>query len=124
MKIKKQRLINPLFIFFLATVAVIESVWILQSNGFYFIDECAHYLFSRFVLQALPVTVETWHRPIPQWLFALPAQLGHPFTMFFACGLFLCLLLITYRIAVLHGIKHAEWVVILVGLQPILFDLS
>jgi hypothetical protein len=115
---------NTLLIFFLATVAIIESVWILKSNGFYFIDECSHYLYSRFVLQALPITVETWHRPIPQWLFAIPAQLGHSFTMFFACGLFLCLLLLTYRIAVLHGIKHAEWVVILVGLQPTLFDIS
>jgi hypothetical protein len=115
---------KPLLVFFLAIVAVIGSIWILKSNGFYFIDECAHYLYSRFVLQALPVTVETWHRPLPQWLFALPAQLGHTFTMFFALSLSICLLLITYRIAKLKGIQHAEWVVILVGLQPILFDLS
>ena len=115
---------KPLLIFFLAVVAVIESVWIFKSNGFYYIDELSHFLYSRFVLQALPLTVQTWHRPIPQWLFAIPAQLGHTFTMFFAAGLFICLLLITYRIAVLQGIKHAEWVIILVGLQPILFDLS
>jgi hypothetical protein len=44
--------------------------------------------------------------------------------MFFALALFLCLLVVTYRIAVLKGIKHAEWVVLLVGLQPTLFDLS
>ncbi|RPI06346.1 MAG: hypothetical protein EHM64_03245, partial [Ignavibacteriae bacterium] len=80
---------KPLLIFFIAVVAIIESVWILKSNGFYYIDECSHYLFSRFVLQSLPMTVETWHRPIPQWLFALPAQLGHTFTMFFAAGVFL-----------------------------------
>ncbi|MGD1046215.1 MAG: hypothetical protein ABR936_12980 [Bacteroidota bacterium] len=115
---------KPLLIFFLVVVAVIETVWILKSNGFYYIDELSHYLYCRFVLQALPMTVQTWHRPIPQWLFALPAQFGHTFTMFFACGLFLCLLYIIYRIAILHGIKHAEWVIILVGLQPILFDLS
>jgi hypothetical protein len=124
MKVKEQLLKKPLLIFFLTVVAVIESIWILKSNGFYYIDELSHYLYSRFVLQALPITVQTWHRPIPQWLFALPAQFGHTFTMFFAGGLFICLLLITYRIAQLHGIKHAEWVVILVGLQPILFDLS
>jgi hypothetical protein len=124
MKVIEHLFKKPLLIFFLAVVAVIESVWILKSNGFYYIDELSHYLYSRFVIQALPMTVQTWHRPIPQWLFALPAQLGHTFTMFFACGLFICLLIITYRIAVLHGIKHAEWVVILVGLQPILFDLS
>ena len=70
------------------------------------------------------MTVRTWHRPIPQWLFALPAQLGHTFTMFFALSLLICLLLVTYQIAKLKGIRHAEWVVILVGLQPILFDLS
>jgi len=115
---------KPLLVFFLTIVSVVGSVWILKSNGFYFIDECAHYLFSRFILQALPVTVRTWHRPIPQWLFALPAQLGHSFTMFFALFLLICLLLVTYRIAKLKGIRHAEWVVILVGLQPILFDLS
>jgi hypothetical protein len=115
---------SPLLIFFLTVVAVIESIWILKSNGFYYIDELSHYLFSRFVLQALPLTAQTWHRPIPQWLFALPAQLGHTFAMFFAAGLFISLLLVTYRIAVLHGIKHAEWVIVLVGLQPILFDLS
>ena len=44
--------------------------------------------------------------------------------MFFSLALFLCLLLITFRIAALTGIKHAEWVVILTGLQPILFDIS
>jgi len=115
---------NPLLIFFLGVVAAIESVWILQSNGFYPIDECAHFLYSRFVLNALPVTVQTWHRPGPLWLFALPAQLGHAFTMFFSLALFLCLLLVTYRIAALMDIKHAGWVVILTGLQPILFDIS
>ena len=115
---------KPLLLFFLAVVAVIESIWILKSDGFYYIDELSHYMYSRFVLQALPLTVQTWHRPIPQWLFALPAQLGHTCTMFFAAGLFLCLLYLTYRIAQLHGIKHAEWIVLLVGLQPILFDLS
>jgi len=44
--------------------------------------------------------------------------------MFFSLALFLCLLLVTYRIAALMDIKHAEWVVILTGLQPILFDIS
>ncbi len=115
---------NPLLIFFLIVVGTIGSVWILLSNEFYYIDECAHYLYSRFVFQALPITVQLWHRPLPQWLFAVPAQFGHTFTMFFALALFLVLLFITWRIAVLHGIKHAEWVVLLVGLQPILFDLS
>ncbi len=124
MKLIKYLSEKPLLIFFLSVVAAIESVWILKSDEFYYIDELAHYLYSRFVLQALPMTIQTWHRPIPQWLFALPAQLGHTFTMFFAAGLFICLLLITYRIAILHGIKHAEWVIVLVGLQPILFDLS
>jgi hypothetical protein len=115
---------NSLLVFFFSIVAVIGSVWISLSNGFYYIDECAHYMYCRFVLQALPTTVQMWHRPLPQWLFALPAQFGHTFTMFFALALFLILLFITWRIAVLHNIKHAEWVVLLVGLQPILFDLS
>ena len=124
MKIKIPLFKKPLLLFFLTVVAVIESIWVLKSDGFYYIDELSHYLYSRFVLQALPITVQTWHRPIPQWLFALPAQLGHTFTMFFAAALFICLLFLMYRIALLHGIKHAEWIVILVGLQPILFDLS
>ncbi len=81
-------------------------------------------MYCRFVLQALPTTVQMWHRPLPQWLFALPAQFGHTFTMFFALAVFLILLFITWRIAVLHQIKHAEWVVLLVGLQPTLFDVS
>jgi hypothetical protein len=115
---------NPLLIFFLGVVAAIASIWILQSNGFYPSDECAHFLYSRFALKTLPVTVQTWHRPGRLWLFALPAQLGHSFTMFFSLALFLCLLLVTYRIAKLMDIKHAEWVVILAGLQPILFDIS
>jgi hypothetical protein len=115
---------KPLLFFFFTVVAVIGSVWILQSDGFYFIDECAHFLYSRFVLHALVITAETWHRPIPQWLFALPAQLGHTVTMFFALALFLCLLFVTYRIAALKKIRHAEWVVLLVGLQPALFDIS
>jgi hypothetical protein len=115
---------NPLLIFFFGVVAAIGSVSILQSNGFYPIDECAHFLYSRFALKALPVTVQTWHRPGRLWLFALPAQLGHPFTMFFALALSLCVLLVTYRIAVLMNIKHAEWVVLLTGLQPVFFDIS
>jgi hypothetical protein len=44
--------------------------------------------------------------------------------MFFALSLFICLLLVTYQIAILKGIRHAEWVVIFVGLQPVLFDVS
>jgi hypothetical protein len=115
---------NPLPAFFLIIVGTIGSIWILLSNEFYYIDECAHYLYSRFVIQSLPITVQLWHRPLPQWLFAVPAQFGHTVTMFFALALFLVLLLITWRIAVLHGIKHAEWVILLAGLQPILFDLS
>ena len=120
----RQWLRNPLLVFFLGVVAFIECVWILRSNGFYPVDECAHFLYSRFVLSALQVTVQTWHRPGRLWLFALPAQLGHPFTMFFCLGLFLCLLFVTYKIAVLMNIRHAAWVVLLTGLQPVLFDIS
>jgi len=115
---------NPFLVFSLVVVGVIESVWILSSEGFYLVDECTHFLYSRFVLQSLPITVETWHRPGRLWLFAIPAQFGHLFTMFFCLALFLCLLYVTYRIAQLKGIRHAEWVVILAGLQPILFDIS
>jgi hypothetical protein len=115
---------TPLLPLFLGIVAVIESIWILRSDGFYPIDECAHFLYSRFVLDVLPVTVQTWHRPGRLWLFALPAQLGHSWTMFFCLGLYLFLLLVTYRIAVLMRIKHAAWVVVLTGLQPVLFDIS
>jgi hypothetical protein len=121
---KLQLFKNPLLVFFFAVVAVVGSVWILLSHEFYYIDECAHYLYSRFVIESLPITVQAWHRLLPQWLFAVPAQFGHTVTMFFALALFLILLFITYRIAVLHGIRHAEWVVLLVGLQPVLFDLS
>ena len=124
MAITKHWLRNPLLLFFLGVVAAIESVWILLSDGFYPVDECAHFLYSRFVLTALPVTVQTWHRPGRLWLFALPAQLGHTFTMFFCLALFLCLLLVIYRIAALLNIKHAVWVVLLTGLQPVLFDIS
>src|SRR5512135_1798425 len=93
-----------LVVFFLGALAVIGAVWILLSDGFYPVDECAHYLYSRFVLSALPVTVQTWNRPGALWLFALPAQLGHTLTMFFCLTLFLCLLVVTYRIAVLMKI--------------------
>jgi hypothetical protein len=123
-KQSQKSLKKPLLIFFLATVAAIESVWILKSNGFYYIDECAHFLFSRYALQTYQTMTQIWHRPLPRWLFAIPAQYGHTATMFFALGLYLCLLVITYRIAVLKGIKHAEWVVLFTGLQPILFDVS
>jgi hypothetical protein len=109
---------------FLCVVALLGSAWIVLSSGFYPIDECAHFLYSRFVLSALPVTVQTWHRPGRLWLFALPAQLGHTFTMFFCLALFLCLLLLTYRIALLMKIRHAEWAILLTGLQPVLFDIS
>lgn len=115
---------NPALLLFLAIVGSIGSLSILRSDGFYPIDECAHYLYSRFILDVLPVTVQTWHRPGLLWLFALPAQFGHTATMFFGLALFLVLLLVTYRIAVLKGIRHPEWVVLLTGLQPVLFDIS
>ncbi len=118
------RRIDPLFPFFLGVVAVVGSIWILRSDGFYPADECAHFMYSRFVIAALPFTVETWHRPGLLWLFALPAQAGHTFTMFFCLGIFLILLVVTYRIAVALKIRHAAWTVILTGLQPVLFDIS
>jgi hypothetical protein len=124
MTITRLWLRNPLLMFFLGVITVIESVWILRSNGFYPVDECAHYLFSRFALSALPVTVQTWHRPGRLWLFALPAQFGHTFTMFFCLVLYLSLLLVAFRIAVRMNIRHAAWVVIFTGLQPVLFDIS
>lgn len=120
----EHQLKKPLLVFFLAIVAVIESIWILKSDGFYFIDECAHFLFSRYVLNDLTEVVSAWHRPGRLWLFALPAQLGHTFTMFFSLALFLCLLVVSYQIAKLKKIKHTEWAVLLIGLQPILFDIS
>ena len=115
---------NPFLIFSFVVVAVIESVWIVSSDGFYLVDECAHFLYSRFALQSVPLTAQTWHRPGRLLLFALPAHFGHLVTMFFCLALFLCLLFVTYRIAKLKGVKYAEWVVILAGLQPILFDIS
>lgn len=124
MSVTRNRVRNPLPLFFLGVVAAIAAVWILRSEGFFPVDECAHYLYSRFVLAALPYTVETWNRPGLLWLFALPAQLGHTFTMFFSLALYLCLLLVTYRIAVLLNIRHAAWAVLLTGLQPVLFDIS
>ena len=115
---------NPLPLFFLSIVAAVESVWILLSDGFYPVDECAHFLYSRFVLSSLHVTVETWHRPGLLWLCALPAQIGHTCTMFFLLAVFLTLLYVTYRIAVSMNIRHAAWVILLTGFQPVLFNIS
>jgi hypothetical protein len=107
-----------------AILIIVLGALIWQSDGFYPIDEGAHFISDAAALRYPSTSLGVWQRFGSVWLFALPAQFGHKVVKIFGSILFLVTVFITYKVAEIEGIPGKEWVVALAGLQPAFLDIS
>jgi hypothetical protein len=110
-------------ILFLVVIAV-EAVWVFNSDGFYFIDDSCHFNYNRHFLETFTQSTGAWHRIGRVWLFALPAQFGLKGVQLASALIFMLTIYFAYRILKLKNVKYAEWVIPIIGFQPVLFNIS
>jgi hypothetical protein len=105
-------------------VLTVQAVWIANSDGFYFIDDSSHFNYNRHYPESFGQSIGAWHRMGRVLLFALPAQFGLKGVQIASALLFVLAIYIAYKILVLKGVKYAEWVIPIIGFQPVLFNVS
>ena len=115
---------NNVHILFFIIVTVLSAVYIYYSDWFYIIDEGVHFLFSKFAFDTTQAIIDPWHRIGRVFLFYLPAQFGHIAVKIFGSIIFLATLYYLYKIIKIYKIEYGEFIILLVGLQPIFFDVS
>jgi len=103
---------------------IVLGALIWQSDGFYPIDEGAHFVADAAALKNPSTSLGVWQRFGSVWLFALPAQFGHKVVKIFGSIIFLVTIFITYKVAEVEGIPGKEWVIALAGFQPAFLDIS
>ncbi len=125
MRFKKDLLakIRPEVLALLVLLAF-QTYLISSSEGFYYIDEGAHFMDDYSALTHPSVSIGVWQRFGSVWIFTLPAQCGPYAVKIFASLLFLLTIFITYKLAELEQIPYREWLIVLVGFQPVLLDIS
>jgi hypothetical protein len=105
-------------------VLTVQAVWIANSDGFYFIDDSSHFNYNRHYLDSFGQSIGAWHRMGRVLLFAIPAQFGLKGVQIASALLFILTIYTAYKILVLKEVKYAEWVIPLIGFQPVLFNVS
>lgn len=101
-----------------------QAVWIFNSNGFYFIDDGCHFNYNRHFFSSYYASLGFWHRLGRVWLFTIPAQFGLKGVQIFSAILFLVTIYFSYKILKLKNVPFAEWIVPIIGFQPVLFNIS
>ncbi|MBN1632576.1 MAG: hypothetical protein JW917_00245 [Ignavibacteria bacterium] len=112
------------FYAFLFTTLLVQAIWIINSDGFYFIDDSCHYNYNVHFLSTLEYSVSFWHRLGRVLLFFLPSQLGLKGAQITSSAIFTLTYLISYKILKIKGVKYAEWVIPSIAFQPLLFNVS
>jgi hypothetical protein len=97
---------------------------ISSSNGFYYIDEGAHFMADFAALRHPSSSIGVWQRFGSVWMFTLPAQCGPVAVKIFASLLFLLTIAVAYKVAELEQLPYKEWMIVLVGFQPVFLDIS
>jgi hypothetical protein len=113
----------PAIAWFVLLIIVLGAL-IWQSDGFYPIDEGAHFVADAVALKNPPTSLGVWQRFGSVWLFALPAHFGHKVVKIFGSIIFLVTIFITYKVAEVEGIPGKEWIIALAGFQPAFLDIS
>lgn len=111
------------YFFWLLLIAV-QVVWIVNSDGFYFIDDSSHFNFNRHYIEQAGESIGAWHRMGRVLLFALPAQFGLKGVQIASAILFLFTIYFAYKILKLKNVPYSEWVIPIIGFQPVLFNIS
>ncbi|MCX7877713.1 MAG: hypothetical protein N2510_03615 [Ignavibacteria bacterium] len=122
--LKEEQSNKILLCFFWLLLGVILSVWIYNSDGFYFIDDSSHYNYNRHYLESYDKSTGAWHRMGRVLLFAIPAQFGLKGVQITSAFIFILTIYFTYKILKLHKLKNAEWIIPVTGFQPVLFNIS
>ncbi len=115
---------NYNLIFFFGLLIIVQAFWILNSDGFYFIDDGCHFNYNRHFFSSYFASLGSWHRLGRVWLYTLPAQFGLKGVQVFASLIFLATINFSYRILKQKNVPYAEWIVLLIGFQPVLFNIS
>ena len=114
---------NKSYLFWILLV-IVQAVWIFNSDGFYFIDDSSHFNYNRHYLESYDQSIGTWHRMGRVLFFALPAQFGLKGVQIVSALLFLLTIYFAYKILKEKNVKYAEWIIPLIGFQPVLFNVS
>jgi hypothetical protein len=116
---------NRFYLYLFFSISIITGViYIIFSDGFYFIDEGAHYLTNRDVWFNPELSLAPWARFGRAWLYAPAAYLGHRATKVLAYAIFILGLLLVYKTAKKMNFKYPELAMLFLGFQPVFFDLS
>lgn len=112
-------------IIFFGLLIIVQIIWIFNSNGFYFIDDSCHFnynrnYFTKFYLEPF----SAWSRFGRVILFAIPSLVGLKGVQIFSSLIFLLTIVYAYKIAKLKNINNPEWIVLLIGFQSVLFNIS
>jgi len=115
--------IKLLFLFYAFSAAVL-IYWIINSDGFYFIDDSCHYNYNRHFLDTYEGSVSSWHRFGRVLLFFIPSLFGLKATQIFSAVIYLITIHFAYKILEYYKIRYREWVILLIAFQPVLFNIS
>ena len=115
--------IRPEFVT-LFILVTLQIYLITSSEGFHKIDEGAHFINNVTAFRDPSNSIGAWQRFGRVWLYAVPAQFGHKTVQVFASLLFLLSIFIAYKVVETEHIPGKEWIVVLVGFQPIFLDIS
>lgn len=110
--------------FFWIVLMIVQAVWIMNSDGFYFIDDSSHFNFNRHYLESFGESTGSWHRMGRVLLYFIPAQFGLKGVQIASALLFLAAIFFAYKILKHKNVKYAEWVIPIIGFQPVLFNIS
>ncbi|HMQ78996.1 MAG TPA: hypothetical protein PKE39_01965 [Ignavibacteria bacterium] len=110
--------------FFWIALIIVQAVWIFNSDGFYFIDDSSHFNYNRHFFDSFSQSTGAWHRMGRVLLFAIPAQFGLKGVQIVSALIFLLTIYFSYRILKEKNIPYAEWVIPVLGFQPVLFNIS
>lgn len=111
------------YIFWVALI-VVQAIWIFNSDGFYFIDDSSHFNYNRHYFDSYTQSIGAWHRMGRVLLFALPSQLGLKGVQIASALIFALTIYVSYKILREKNIPYAEWVIPIIGFQPVLFNIS
>jgi len=109
---------------FWTALIVVQAIWIFNSDGFYFIDDSSHFNYNRHFFESYDQSIGAWHRMGRVLLFTLPAQFGLKGVQIASAFIFLLTVFVSYKILKEKNVPYAEWVIPVMGFQPVLFNIS
>jgi len=112
------------FYIFLIISILVQAVWIINSDGFYFIDDSCHFNYNVHFLSTIDYSIGFWHRLGRVLLFFIPSQLGLKGVQIFSSLIFTFTYLLSYKILKIKKVKYAEWIIPVIAFQPVLFNIS